>query len=140
MNMKKSAIERRLSATKVEVAPTATQGAAAPAKRAGATLTMSANTAARRLLGQGEQRTADQGGSICAVTTGAQPRVESYVDWPGLSALKERCMAFGIDASSAELMAAGLQLLSEQTDTALEVAMLQSLRADRSTARRRSKR
>lgn len=138
--MKKSAIERRLSASKVEVRPTATEGAAAPAKRDGATLATSANTAARRLLGQGEPRTADQGGSIGAVATSAPPRLESYVDWPGLPALNERCLAFGIDASSAELMAAGLHLLSEQTDTALEVAMLQSLRADRSTARRRSKR
>jgi hypothetical protein len=57
-----------------------------------------------------------------------------------IETLKERCAAFGVDATTAELLLAGLHLLSQQTETALEVAMLQSLRADRSCAKRRSRR
>jgi hypothetical protein len=57
-----------------------------------------------------------------------------------LETLKGRCTAFGIDATNDELLLAGLHLLGQQTETALEVAMLQSLRADRSCAKRRSKR
>lgn len=58
----------------------------------------------------------------------------------GLGALKARCLVFGIDATTAELLVAGLHLLGQQTETALEVAMLQSLRADRTVTRRRIKR
>jgi hypothetical protein len=57
-----------------------------------------------------------------------------------IATLKDRCSAFGIDATTAEVLLAGLHLLGQQTETALEVAMLQSLRADRTCAKRRSKR
>ena len=57
-----------------------------------------------------------------------------------LRQLKDRCMGFGIDATDKELVQAGLLLLAQQTETALEVAMLQSLRADRSFAPRSKRR
>ncbi len=57
-----------------------------------------------------------------------------------IAELKARCMQFGVDASTEELVEAGLQLLEGQTETALEVAMLQSLRADRSLERRTRRR
>lgn len=60
--------------------------------------------------------------------------------YPGMDALKERCLAFGINASETELLIAGLHLLSEQTETALEATILQSLRADRSCRQRRARR
>ncbi len=61
-------------------------------------------------------------------------------EWPSLEALKERCLAFGINISTPELIAAGLHLLTQQTETALEVAILQSLRADRTSVTRRTRR
>lgn len=61
-------------------------------------------------------------------------------DTASLVALKQRCLAFGINATTAELFTAGLHLLTQQTETALEVAVLQSLRADRSFTKRRSPR
>jgi hypothetical protein len=51
--------------------------------------------------------------------------------------LKDRCARFGIDASTEEMLLAGLRLLTDQTETALEVALLQSLRSDRLLAKRR---
>lgn len=57
-----------------------------------------------------------------------------------LDRLKERCLNFGVDATKAELIDAGLLLLETQTETALEAAILQSLRADRSFMRRKTRR
>ncbi len=54
--------------------------------------------------------------------------------------LKARCLAFGVDATKAELIDAALLLLETQTETALEVAILQSLRSDRSFLPRKSRR
>ncbi len=54
--------------------------------------------------------------------------------------LKARCLNFGVDATKAELIDAGLLLLESLTETALEVAILQSLRADRSFLPRKSRR
>lgn len=52
--------------------------------------------------------------------------------------LRRRCLAFGLDVTEPELTYAGLLLLLNQSETALEVAMLQSLRGDRSTQPRKS--
>lgn len=52
--------------------------------------------------------------------------------------LKTRCRAFGVDATTDELVYAGLLALANQTETALEANLLQSLRADRSFDPRKS--
>lgn len=57
-----------------------------------------------------------------------------------LHELKARCLQFGVDATDKELIVAGLLMLAEQTETALEVAILKSLRADRSFRLRKSQR
>lgn len=64
----------------------------------------------------------------------------SLQDTHELALLKERCVAFGIHPSTEELLLAGLHLLTQQTETGLEVAVLQSLRADRSCVPRRHRR
>jgi hypothetical protein len=46
--------------------------------------------------------------------------------------IKARCLTFGLYPNNEELIAAGLLLLTQLTETALEAALLQSLRADRS--------
>lgn len=51
-----------------------------------------------------------------------------------LSELKKRCLAFGVDVKKGELVAAGLQLLSNLPESALEASVLPSLRPDRKTA------
>lgn len=69
----------------------------------------------------------------------ARPEVRLLVrdGQPGLlSDLQERCLKFGIRPSNDELIDAGLLLLTQLTETALEVALLQSLRADRSSTPR----
>ncbi len=65
---------------------------------------------------------------------------EPFLRQERLDELKARCLRFGVDATKAELMDAGLLLLEAQTETALEVAILQSLRADRSFLPRKARR
>lgn len=75
------------------------------------------------------------------LTTPALPAKELVItDSADVALLKERCLAFGIDATNQELIAAGMLLLTELTETALEVAMLQSMRANRSLLKRRVRR
>lgn len=78
-----------------------------------------------------------------------EPQPETSVQvMISMSALREklideltaRCAQFGIDATASEILGAGLLLLAEKTETALEVAMLQSLRADRTFTPRKSRR
>jgi methylmalonyl-CoA mutase cobalamin-binding subunit len=57
-----------------------------------------------------------------------------------IAELTARCAQFGIDATASEILGAGLLLLAEKTETALEVAMLQSLRADRTFTPRKTRR
>lgn len=45
--------------------------------------------------------------------------------------LKKRCLSFGVDVKKGELMTAGLQLLNALPETALEAAVLPSMRSDR---------
>ncbi len=92
-------------------------------------LSAAAADAARKLLGN-----ASNTGS--AVEAHGSP----HQDMPEMAVLKERCAAFGIHASSEELLLAGLHLLTQQTETGLEVAVLQSLRADRTYVPRRHRR
>ena len=57
-----------------------------------------------------------------------------------VATLKERCAGFGVEPTTADLIDAGLLLLMQQTETALEVALLQSLREDRSFTKRKGRR
>ena len=58
---------------------------------------------------------------------------------PLIAELKARCCSFGIDATKGEILRAALLVLGRHTDTALEVEMLQSLRADRTFFSRRAR-
>ncbi len=51
-----------------------------------------------------------------------------------LAELKKRCLAFGMNVKKGELLTAGLQLLKYLPDTALEAAVLPSMRAGRKNA------
>jgi len=103
-------------------------------------LRVSAEASARKLMSQleSERRAGPDAPGKRAVPAGGALVV--CADSAAVAALKGRCAAFGIDATTNELISAGLLLLSQQTETALEVALLQSLRADRSFSRRRDKR
>lgn len=48
-----------------------------------------------------------------------------------LGELKKRCLAFGVNVKKGELLTAGLQLLNDLPATALEAAVLPSMRSDR---------
>lgn len=48
-----------------------------------------------------------------------------------LGELKKRCLGFGVNVKKGELLTAGLQLLKHLPDTALEAAVLPSMRSDR---------
>jgi hypothetical protein len=87
-----------------------------------------------------ESPAATESTSPVALSESAAAAAFRLINSMELETLKGRCTAFGIDATTDELLLAGLYLLGQQTETALEVAMLQSLRADRSCAKRRSKR
>ena len=100
-------------------------------------LNESVAAAALRLINPQLGTTGQLGDGRAAVDASAEV---DGLDLIGIAVLKERCAAFGINATNAELLSAGLHLLAQQTETALEVAMLQSLRADRSFAKRRSRR
>ena len=66
-------------------------------------------------------------------------RAELIADAAGkIGSLREKCLGFGIDVVESDLIAAGLLLLDRQTETALEVAILQALRADRSLLPRKT--
>jgi hypothetical protein len=54
---------------------------------------------------------------------------ESQIDL--LVELKKRCLEFGMNVKKGELLTAGLQLLKYLPDTALEAAVLPSMRAGR---------
>ncbi|MET0856843.1 MAG: hypothetical protein ABWY27_08845 [Telluria sp.] len=51
-----------------------------------------------------------------------------------LAALKKRCLEFGMNVKKGELLTAGLQLLNCLPETALEAAVLPSIRAGRKNA------
>ena len=48
-----------------------------------------------------------------------------------LGELKKRCLGFGVNVKKGELLTAGLQLLRNLPETALEAAVLPTMRADR---------
>lgn len=48
-----------------------------------------------------------------------------------LNELKKRCLDFGVNVKKGELLTAGLQLLKNLPETALEAAVLPTMRADR---------
>lgn len=48
-----------------------------------------------------------------------------------LGELKKRCLGFGVNVKKGELLTAGLQLLKNLPETALEAAVLPSMRLDR---------
>lgn len=48
-----------------------------------------------------------------------------------LGELKKRCLGFGVNVKKGELLTAGLQLLNKLPETALEAAVLPSMRVDR---------
>lgn len=87
------------------------------------------------------------GNEVAARAPEPQPETSVQV-MISMSALREkliaeltaRCAQFGIDATASEILGAGLLLLAEKTETALEVAMLQSLRADRTFTPRKTRR
>lgn len=102
-----------------------------------APLKESVAAAALRLINPLDRETGQLGDGRATADASAQA---DGLDFIGIAELKERCAGFGINPTNAELLVAGLYLLAQQTETALEVAMLQSLRADHSFAKRRSKR
>ena len=93
-------------------------------------LSAAAADAARELLA----------GNASNTGSAVETRASLHQDTPEMAVLKARCAAFGIHASSEELLLAGLHLLTQQTETGLEVAVLQSLRADRTCVPRRHRR
>jgi hypothetical protein len=58
-----------------------------------------------------------------------------------LGELKKRCLGFGVNVKKGELLTAGLQLLNNLTETALEAAVLPSMRSgrQRKTGKKRKK-
>jgi hypothetical protein len=56
-----------------------------------------------------------------------------------LGELKKRCLGFGVNAKKGELLTAGLQVLQQLSDTALEAAVLPSLRSGRRPAREKKR-
>lgn len=51
-----------------------------------------------------------------------------------LGELKKKCLAFGVNVKKGELLAAGLQLLKNLPESALEASVLPSIRSDRKPA------